>query len=112
MPVAGETVVPKRVHSAFIGTSLESRLRAAGIRTLVICGVITDNSVEATVRAASDLGFEVWLAEDACWTFARRDRHGRIWSAEDVHDLTLAILDGEYCRIATTAEILAAVGAA
>jgi nicotinamidase-related amidase len=57
---------------------------------------------------ASDLGFETWLAEDACWTFARRDRNGRTWSAADVHDLTLAILDGEYCRIATTQEILTA----
>jgi nicotinamidase-related amidase len=108
MPLPGETVVAKRVHSAFVGTDLQRRLDAAGIRALVICGVITDNSVDATVRMASDLGFEVWLAEDACWTFARRDRRGRVWDAEDVHHLTLATLDGEYAHIATTAEILSA----
>ena len=112
MPLAGETMIAKQVHSAFIGTDLERHLSSAGARTLVICGVITDNSVEATVRTASDLGFEVWLAEDACWTFARRDRSGRVWSAEEVHELTLAILDGEYCRIATTAEVCRAIGAA
>ncbi|TWT15698.1 cysteine hydrolase family protein [Reyranella sp. CPCC 100927] len=112
MPLPGETVVGKRVNSAFIGTDLEARLRSVGAQTLVICGVITDNSVEATVRVAGNLGFDVWLAEDACWTFARRDRRGRVWPAEDVHALTLAILDGEYCRIATTAEILASIGAA
>lgn len=109
MPMPGETVIGKHVNSAFIGTDLETRLRAAGSRTLVVCGVITDNSVEATVRTAGNLGFDVWLAEDACWTFARRDRRGRIWPADDVHELTLAILDGEYCRIATTTEILAAI---
>ena len=108
LPLAGETVIAKQVHSAFIGTDLRHRLVSAGVRTGVICGVITDNSVEATARTASDLGFEAWLAEDACWTFARRDRTGRTWSAAEVHDLTLAILDGEYCRIATTQEILAA----
>ncbi len=112
MPLPGETMIAKQVHSAFIGTDLERRLSSAGVRTLVVCGVITDNSVEATVRTASDLGFEVWLAEDACWTFARRDRTGRVWSAADVHDLTLAILDGEYCRVATTREILSAAGVA
>jgi len=111
MPLPGETVVAKCVHSAFIGTDLEARLRSSGTRTLVVCGVITDNSVEATVRTAGNLGFDVWLAEDACWTFARRDRRGRIWPADDVHELTLAILDGEYCQIATTTEILAAIDA-
>lgn len=108
-PLPDETVLAKRVNSAFIGTDLESRLRATGVRTLVVCGVITDNSVEATVRMAGNLGFEVWLVEDACWTFARRDRRGRVWPAEDVHHLTLAILDGEYCRIATTAEVLSTI---
>jgi nicotinamidase-related amidase len=109
-PLPGEPVIGKRVHSAFVGTDLEIRLRSADVRTLVVCGVITDNSIDATVRTASDLGFDVWLAEDACWTFARRDRQGRVWTAGEVHALTLAILDGEYCRVATAAHILAAAG--
>src|SRR3954463_4554693 len=37
----GEPVIVKRVNSAFIGTDLESRLRAAGIATVVICGATT-----------------------------------------------------------------------
>jgi len=105
-PGPGEPVVAKRTNSAFIGADLEARLRGAGIVTLVIAGVITNNSVEATVRTAGNLGFDVWLVEDACFTFARRDRRGRVWSAEDVHALSLANLDGEYCRVITTAEAL------
>src|SRR5690606_9469351 len=42
-PLAGETVITKHTHSAFIGTDLESVLRQQDIRTLVICGVITNN---------------------------------------------------------------------
>ena len=48
--LAGEPVIAKRTNSAFIGTGLETMLRAAGHTVLVIAGVITNNSVEATVR--------------------------------------------------------------
>ena len=109
MPAPGETVIAKQTNSAFIGTDLEARLRAAGHLTLVIAGVITNNSVEATVRMAGNLGFETYLAEDACFTFARRDWHGLHRSASDVHAMSLANLDGEYCTVKRTAEILAAL---
>ena len=101
-PLVGEPIIVKRTNSAFIGTDLESRLRAAGHHTLVVCGVITNNSVEATVRMAGNLGFETYLAEDACFTFARLDFSGRLRSAEEVHAMSLANLHGEYCTVLTT----------
>ena len=61
---------------------------------------------EATVRMAGNLGFTVHLAEDACFTYARRDHRGHLRSAEEVHAMSLANLDGEYCRVTRTAEIL------
>ena len=73
---------------------------------LVVAGVITNNSVEATVRMAGNLGFTVHLVEDACFTYARRDYRGRLRSAEEVHAMSLANLDGEYCEVTTTDEIL------
>ena len=103
----GETIVPKQTCSAFIGTDLEKLLRDRGCGVLVICGVITNNSVEATVRNAGDLGFEVRLAEDACFTFGRRDWNGVWRTAAEVHALSLANLHGEYCQVRTTDEILA-----
>src|SRR5215469_5424912 len=107
LPQPGEIVIGKKTNSAFIGTELEARLRAQGIGELVIAGVITNNSVEATVRMAGNLGFKVHLAEDACFTFARRDYAGRLRSAEEVHAMSLANLDGEYCRVTRTSELLA-----
>lgn len=105
-PVAGEPVIPKKTNSAFIGTDLETRLRAAGHDTLVVVGVITNNSVEATVRMAGNLGFNTYLVADGCFTFEKNDRNGVLRSAEDVHAMSLANLDGEYCTVVTTDTVL------
>lgn len=106
LPLPGEIVIAKRTNSAFIGTDLESCLRNAGIEGVVVAGVITNNSVEATVRMAGNLGFDTCLVEDACFTFARRDYRGRLRSAEEVHAMSLANLAGEYCAVVTTDELL------
>src|SRR5262245_33571591 len=80
-PLPGEIVIAKQTNSAFIGTDLEVRLRAAGHMRLVVTGVITNNSVEATVRMAGNLGFDVLTVEDAIFTVAKRDWQGRWRSA-------------------------------
>ncbi len=105
-PLAGETVIAKTANSAFIGTDLEQRLREAGHTTLYITGVITNNSVEATVRMAGNLGFETFLVEDSCYTFPRPDWSGRMRTAEEVHAMSLANLSSEYCTIVTAHEVL------
>jgi nicotinamidase-related amidase len=109
-PLPGEAVVAKRTNGAFIGTDLESRLRGAGCDTLVVVGVSTSNSVEATVRMAGNLGFETYLVADGCFTFARKDWGGRPRTAVEVHDMSLANLDGEYCRVVSAAWVHAALG--
>ena len=106
VPLAGETVIVKRTNSAFIGTDLELQLRAAGHTRLVVTGVITNNSVEATVRMAGNLGFDVLLVEDAVFTFGKRDWHGRWRTADEVHAMSLANLHGEYCTVTSTNDIL------
>ena len=110
MPLPGETVIGKRTNSAFIGTGLEATLRAAGVETLIVAGVITNNSVEATVRMAGNLGFETFLVEDACFTFGRQDWAGTPRTAAEVHAMSLANLEGEYATVVSTAAVLAALG--
>ncbi len=109
-PAPGELVIAKQTNSAFLGTGFEALLRQAGIRVLVIAGVITNNSVEATVRMAGNLGFETYLAEDACFTFGRKDWNGVERTADEVHAMSLANLHGEYCTVVRTSEILKAAG--
>ncbi|AUH52162.1 cysteine hydrolase [Chromobacterium sp. ATCC 53434] len=110
LPLAGETVIAKQTNSAFIGTGLEALLRERGWLELVVAGVSTSNSVEATVRMAGNLGFSTWLAEDGCFAFDKTDWHGRQRRADEVHAMSLANLDGEYCRVTGSAEVLAALG--
>ena len=106
-PLAGEPIIVKNTNSAFIGTDLESRLRRARHTVLFIAGVITNNSVEATVRVAGNLGFDTFLIEDACFTFGRRDWNGAFRTAAEVHAMSLANLDGEYCAVIRTRDVLA-----
>ena len=109
VPRAGETLIVKQTNSAFIGTSLEQTLRSAARRTLVVAGVSTSNSVEATVRMAGNLGFDTYLVEDACFTFDRKDWKERLRTAEEVHAMSLANLHGEYCTVVTTQWVLTTV---
>ncbi len=106
-PQPHERVLRKRTNSAFVGTDLESQLRAAGAPPLVFAGVATNNSVEATVRMAGNLGFDAWLAGDACYTHDKRLADGRVFAAADLHAVSLANMDGEYARVAATAWLAA-----
>ncbi len=106
MPREGETVVAKNVNSAFVGTGLDEMLGERGVTMLVICGVLTHNSVEATVRHAGNLGYRVFVARDACWSVDVRDLTGRVWPAEDVHQLSLAKMHREYAVVTDTATLL------
>ncbi|MHB2168458.1 cysteine hydrolase family protein [Alsobacter sp. R-9] len=108
MPREGEAVVGKATGSAFVGTGLEEHLDGLGCTTLVVCGVLAHNSVDTTARHAGCLGYRVFVVSDACWSVETRDPAGRTWPAEDVHALAMAHLSGEYARVVTAAEAVAA----
>jgi nicotinamidase-related amidase len=109
-PLPRAHVVEKNVPDAFINTGLERWLRVRGIDRLVIAGVSTNNSVEASARAAGNLGFQTTVVADATFAFDKVDYAGVHRSADEVHAMSLANLDREYATIATTAELLRMVG--
>jgi nicotinamidase-related amidase len=109
-PQAHEHVVEKNVPDAFVHSGLERWLRQREVQSVVIVGVSTNNSVEATARSAGNLGFQTYVAHDATFTFAKADFQGTPRSAEEVHAMSLANLQGEYAAIHSTHEILALFG--
>lgn len=105
----GERVFQKTVHSAFINTPLERTLRGAAQDTLVICGLTTDHCVSTTTRMGSDMGFTVYLVDDACACHDRKTRDGRTVPAQQVHESELAALHNEFATVVTTQDVLDAV---
>ena len=108
-PGLGERVIEKRVHSGFIGTTLEAELRAAGHHILVIVGLTTNHCVSTTARMAANLGFDTWVVSDATATFDRKGPEGLLYPAELVHAVALSDLHGEFATIVDTESVLSVV---
>lgn len=105
-PLEGETGIQKNLPNAFRETALLSHLQGLGIRKLVIAGMMTHMCVDATVRAATDHGFECRIIQDGC---ATRDLKfdDREIPAADVHAAFLAALNGTYGRVMTAEAVIA-----
>ena len=110
--LAGEPLLVKQVNSAFIGTGLETLLRERSVERVVIVGATTNHCVETTARMAGNLGFRTELVRDATWTFDRTGPDGELHRAEDIHQMTLANLMGEFAAIVTAAEVAGTLGRA
>jgi len=108
-PGEKEPLFQKRVNSAFIGTQLENTLRQRGIRTVVMAGLTTPHCVSTSVRMAGNLGFEVYLAGDATAAFEMAGPDGKRYSAEEIHNVSLATLHGEFATVVDSKEILGAI---
>lgn len=101
----GEPIVYKHESNSFLNTNLLELLKNWEIERVVICGMMTHLCVDATARAASDLGFHVIVAEDAC---ATRDLNygDTVISATLVHKSFLAALKS-YGKVMKSEEIIA-----
>jgi nicotinamidase-related amidase len=106
LPLEHEVVFTKTVNSAFIGTKLQEHLEGNGIQSLVIVGLTTDHCVSTTTRMAGNLGFEVFLVSDATATFDREGHDGKNCTAEEIHNIHLTSLHGEFCKVISAKEIL------
>ena len=65
-PQGDEIVVRKTRFGSFSTTNLSSRLREAGIESLILAGISTSGVVLSTVRDAADQDFRIYVLADAC----------------------------------------------
>lgn len=105
-PLPGETIIPKTVNNAFIGTGLANVLGNPDTKRLTFVGLTTDHCVSTSVRMAANLGFECVVAADATATFPRTGSNGARFEADLIHETALASLQGEFARIARTQTLI------
>ena len=105
----GEPLVVKHHPNAFRETQLLDLLRQQGTERVAVTGMMTHMCVDATARAATDLGFQVIVVEDAC---ATRDlKYGRTTiPAEHVHKAFLAALKS-YGEVMSSEQVIVRLAA-
>lgn len=97
-PRPGETIIEKHFPNSFRETGLQERLAAGGVTELLICGAMSHMCIDATTRAAVDLGFTCTVIHDAC---ATRDLTfgEQVIPAAQVHGAFMAALASIYARV-------------
>ena len=104
-PEGDETVIVKHFPNSFVQTGLLEMLKAQKIEKLVVTGMMTFMCVDATARAAKDLGFDCTLIHDA--TAARALAFdGRKVTADQVKTSFLAALAMVCDRVTSCGEFL------
>ncbi|MDN4494416.1 cysteine hydrolase family protein [Ureibacillus aquaedulcis] len=105
LPLENENLIVKNFPNSFLKTDLESQLREKGVTKVIVIGMMTHMCIDATVRAAVDLGFDTTLIEDAC---ATRDLayQGNVVPAAQVHNAFVSALGSMYCAVTTTEDFL------
>jgi nicotinamidase-related amidase len=102
-PLPGERLIQKHFPNSFHQTPLLEELKARGVDHAVIVGAMSHMCIDATTRAAYDLGLVCTLIHDAC---ATRDLEfqGRKVKADEVHASFMAALGWWYAKLTSAAE--------
>lgn len=106
-PRPEEAVVVKHHANSFRETGLKELLDGHGVAQLVVCGAMSQMCVDATVRAAADLGYDCTVIHDAC--AARATEHAGVnVPAQQVHAAFMASLGFGYAALISTQAFIAA----
>jgi len=105
----GEPIIQKHYPNSFRETGLLELLRGWDIQRVVVCGMMSHMCVDATARAAADLGFQLMVAEDACATLDLKFNDTLI-PADHVHKAFMAALK-HYGQVLTAEQVLVQLAA-
>ena len=78
-PRPSDVVAQERwCSSGFANTDLDLQLKKHGIHKLIVVGLIAHTCVEATVRWAAELGYEVTMVKDATADYSDEEMHAAL----------------------------------
>jgi biuret amidohydrolase len=98
-PINDEIVVTKTTDSALTGTNLRLILHNLGIKTVICCGIFTDQCVSSTVRSLADESYGVIVLDDCCAA-----------ANDELHSKELEIINMIYCHVMSSAELVQIAG--
>lgn len=104
-PQASERIITKHFPNSFKATNLLNLLEKSGVKEVVICGAMSHMCIDATTRAAFDLGFKCTVIEDACATRNLTFKATEI-EAKTVHAAFMAALAVPYAEILSANEFI------
>jgi nicotinamidase-related amidase len=104
-PAPHHVVLQKTSVSVFPTTDLNDQLKANGIKTLIITGLMTHACVAGAARDAVPLGYSVIVVDDACAT-RDLDAAGGVIAHDVLHRSALASIDDTFGAIVTTDQLL------
>ncbi|WP_254775934.1 isochorismatase family protein [Ralstonia sp. 25mfcol4.1] len=104
-PRQQDVVLRKETVSVFASTDLDRRLKAMGVKTIVVAGLMTHACVAGAARDAVPLGFHVVVASDASATRAITRADGRTIGKDALHEAALAEIEDTFGDVMTTAAI-------
>ena len=82
-----DITIEKVAYSAFYQSRLDFALNRAGIKTLMVCGIVTNGGVASTVRDAHVRDFHTITLEDGCAAFSKETHDVSIASLETVGEV-------------------------
>lgn len=109
-PLSNEVIIRKHYPNSFKDTTLLSQLTKKHIQHLVIAGMMTHLCVDATVRAAYDLGFKCTVLGDACAS-KNIEYNNTLIPAHTVHQAFLGALQPLYASVCNVAEFIQKINA-
>ncbi|HEY9133174.1 MAG TPA: isochorismatase family protein [Dyella sp.] len=107
-PGKNHTLLTKNQVSVFASTDIDARLRAKGIKTLIVSGLMTHACIAAASREAVPLGYNVIVASDAVATRPINAFDGKgVVSAQDLNRAALTEISDAFAAVEPTGDILA-----
>ncbi|ACS79033.1 cysteine hydrolase family protein [Maridesulfovibrio salexigens] len=103
-PLENETVINKNYPNSFRETNLDAKLKELGAEELVIIGMMSNMCIDATTRAAADMGYKCTIAHDACCGASLEFNGVKVGSA-DVHAGFMASLGMFYAQMVSAEEL-------
>jgi len=104
-PEANEPVVTKNYPNSFRDTTLTVTLKDLDVSNLVIVGAMTNNCVAATTRAATDFGYQVTVAHDAC-AAANLQFQETVVPSDIVHATIMAAMGMQGAQVVAASEVV------